>query len=389
MSRERYRKARFITLIGAASNVLQGIVKLVGGVLFNSDALIADGLHSFSDLLTDAMVVFASRFGSQAADEAHPYGHQRIETATTLLLSLILIVVGMGIGWHAFEEWSRHALDTPTLPALVIAVLSILLNEILFFTTLHVGKTIHSNLVKANAWHHRSDSASSIVVALGIIGSLLGHPYLDALAAMIVALLIIKMGVDYSWNSVKELIDTAVEPKAVQSIERAITKVSGVNKVHQLRTRSMGGSILVDVHILVSPFLSVSEGHYIAQHVHRVLLKKFPLIKDVTVHVDPEDDEYVQPSLHLPHRKAIEKKWLRPLQKAYPEIQSWVLHYLDGRLNIDLILETKHKTFDRLQDHCEQLVKKNPDIREIRLFTELPHLISRFPTGKTPVIRKR
>lgn len=368
MSIERYKKARFITLIGAASNVFQGIIKVAGGFLFNSDALIADGLHSFSDIVTDIMVVLASHYGSQAADEAHPYGHKRIETAATLLLSLLLIIVGVSIGWHAFEEWSRHSPNTPTSSALIIALLSIVLNEALFYTTLHVGKTIHSDLVKANAWHHRSDSASSVVVSLGILGSLLGYVYLDTFAAMIVALLIVKMGVDYSWNSVKELIDTAVDPKLVESIKRIITKAPGIKKVHQLRTRSMGGNILVDVHIQVAPYLSVSEGHYIAQHVHYVLLKKFPLVKDVTVHVDPEDDEHAQPSLRLPHRKEIEKKWLYPLQEAYPEIQTWVLHYLDGKVNIDFFLKPNPPHLKKLQHHCKQVLQDEPKIKSVRFY---------------------
>jgi cation diffusion facilitator family transporter len=368
MSEHRSVQAKKITFIGAAVNTLQGIIKVLGGLWFNSHALIADGFHSFSDLLTDLMVIFASHYGSQDPDETHPYGHQRIETATTLALSLLLIIAGFGIGWHAYDEWAHHVLEQPTYGALVIAALSICINEILFFITLKVGNKIRSELVKANAWHHRSDSASALVVCLGILGAMMGYPSLDAFAAMIVAVLIMKMGLEYAWNSVKELVDTAVPPEITRNIETVIASVPGVNKIHQLRTRSMGAHILVDVHILVSSYLSVSEGHYIAQHVHKVLMQSIPLIQDVTVHVDPEDDELYPPSVHLPNRTSLEKKWLIPLQQAFPIIQSWNLHYIGGQLIIDFYLTPTSEPLDELSNKCFNLFEHQPDIQTIRFY---------------------
>lgn len=212
----RYLQAKKITLIGAVVNAILGFIKLIGGLFFHSHALVADGIHSFSDLFTDLMVVFASKYGSQDADASHPYGHQRIETAATLLLALLLILAGAGIAWDSIHEIIRGSHDYPGWVTLPIALLSVFANEILFHWTYHVGKRIQSSLVIANAWHHRSDAASSIVVSLGLIGTLLGFIYLDAVAAVIVAFMIIKMGISYGWGSVKELIDTAVDSETLK-----------------------------------------------------------------------------------------------------------------------------------------------------------------------------
>ncbi len=374
MQHDRYWEAKKVTLIGALINALLGCIKLIGGVFFHSHALVADGVHSFSDLITDVMVLFASKYGSQAVDESHPYGHQRIETAATLFLSLVLIIAGTGIAWDSITEISNKSHTIPSSLSLPIAVLSILANEGLFHYTQRVGQRIKSDLIIANAWHHRSDAASSIVVLIGLLGSLAGFIYLDALAAVIVGLMIIQMGWSYGWNSVKELVDTAVDPDIIAKIETLILHVDGVARVHQLRSRSMGRDIFLDVHILVAPHISVSEGHFIAQHVRVALMTALEHVQDVTVHVDPEDDETSCPSLHLPNRKTLEKQILRPWQKEYPAIQSWVLHYLDGKLTIDVICD---KTFDawpalhkRIQKDLDQLLQ----INLVRVYTQLSQI---------------
>lgn len=333
---ERYNTAKKVTLIGALLNALLGFGKCIGGLFFHSHALLADGLHSFSDLLTDAMVVFASKYGSQHADDSHHYGHQRIETAATFFLAMLLIVTGLVIAWHSIDELIHHSQQTPKPWALSIALISILINEGLFHYTRFIGEKIKSDLLITNAWHHRSDAASSLVVLLGIIGSLLGYAYLDAVAAVIVGILIIHMGCTYGWESIKELVDTAVDAKQITHMEQVITAVHGVKKVHQLRTRSMGRDVFVDVHVIVSPFISVSEGHFIAQIVHRELIKNVNNVKDVTVHIDPEDDETATPSLNLSNRKTLETLFLNQWQEAYPALHSWLIHYLDGKITIDL-----------------------------------------------------
>ena len=365
---ERYSQAKKVTLIGALINALLGFIKLIGGIVLHSHALAADGVHSFSDLITDGMVLFASKYGSQDADDTHPYGHQRIETAATLLLALLLILVGAGIAWDSVNEIIHKSHDMPGWLTLPIATLSIIANEGLFHYTQRVGKRIHSELLLANAWHHRSDAASSIVVLLGLVGSLAGFIYLDALAAAIVGFLIIKMGWSYGWNSVKELVDTAVDPEMVKAIKKIIVHVDGVEKIHQLRTRMMGHDIFIDVHILVSPYISVSEGHFIAQHVHQALLDCVERVKDVTVHVDPEDDETTCPSLHLPSRVTLEHELFQPWRQDYPEIQSWILYYLDGTLTIDLICNQPLAEWQPLYNRIQTDLQLQPQITSVRLY---------------------
>lgn len=367
MSQERYEQAKKTTLIGAAVNALLGLIKVIGGFFFHSHALIADGVHSFSDLITDVMVVFASKYGSQDADLSHPYGHQRIETAATLLLALLLILAGAGIAWNSVDELLSGNLVKPSNLALAIAIVSILANEALFHYTFKVGERIQSPLVITNAWHHRSDAASSVVVAIGLLGSLFGFAYWDAFAAIIVGIMIIKMGVNYGWSSVKELVDTAVEPAMLAQIEAIIKSVDGVQKVHQLRSRSMGADILIDVHIIVSPFISVSEGHYIAQHVHRTLIQQLSAVKDVTVHVDPEDDELSCPSFPLPNRKTIEANLILAWQRDFPELLDWTLHYLDGKLIIDLYVKDFRQE-DALKQRVENDLQDNKEIYQVRYF---------------------
>lgn len=370
MEENRYQKAKSITLVGVIMSAFLAAIKLFGGVLSHSHALIADGIHSFADFLTDLMVVFASKYGSLDADATHPYGHQRIETAATLMLALLLCLAGAGIIWDAAHEISHAVSHKPGWLALPIALLSILVNEILFHLTYYVGKNIHSSLILANAWHHRSDAASSIIVALGLIGARLGFIYLDAVAALIVGLIIIKMGVNYAWNSVKELIDTAAEPELIKKIEDIIQSIPGVEKIHQLRSRFMGADLFVDVHILVSPYISVSEGHYIAQHVHRALTKELPCVKDVTVHVDPEDDEVHCPSLFLPNRKQLEENLILPWKENYPTLLEWIIHYLDGKMTIDLIFSEELLSWTIVCEQIQSDIASYPFEITLRFFNQ-------------------
>ncbi|MDF1826845.1 MAG: cation diffusion facilitator family transporter [Legionellaceae bacterium] len=359
----RYQQAKRVTMIGALINTLLGISKLFGGIGFHSSALVADGFHSLSDLLTDAMVLVASKYGSQEADESHPYGHQRIETAATYILAILLILTGSAITWDALRHLTQHQLDNPEWSTLPIAFLSIAANEALFWYTRHVGRAIQSDLVIANAWHHRSDAASSLIVFAGLIGSFAGYPALDGVAACVVGLLIIKMGVNYGWKSIKELIDTGVEAKLRLEIKQTIKNTYGVCKVHQLRSRLMGSDIFIDLHVQVDPMISVSEGHYIAQNVHQKLMENIPGVKDVTVHIDPEDDEIHKPSQHLPNREMLETMFIKPWQAQFPEIQTCLLHYLEGKLTIDLIgyitsekrKQLKHRVNDDLKQHPEPI----------------------------------
>lgn len=363
----RYLEAKKVTIIGAITNVFLGISKIVTGYLFHSHALVADGIHSFSDVLTDLMVVFASKFGSQDADISHPYGHQRIETAATFFLAFLLIITGSVIAWDAIDELLTATSTKPNWLALPVATLSIIVNEALFYYTHRIGKRIQSPLILANAWHHRSDSAAAFVVLIGLIGSLWGIVYLDAVAASIVGCIIIKMGWDYGWKSLKELVDTAVDPELLKTIEKTIESVSGIDKIHQLRSRMMGDDVFIDVHIQVAPYISVSEGHYIAQQVHHTLLTQIDRVKDVTVHVDPEDDEIAHPSINCPKRSQLEVEIIKPIRTHFPHLEFYTLHYLNGEIGLDMVFDVHFKDWDELHKMLTDMRLKHNAIKKIRL----------------------
>lgn len=338
---ERYREIRRVTLIGSAIDLLLAVLKLIFGYLANSQALIADGVHSLSDLATDFMVLFAAKHGSRDADETHPYGHGRFETLATVALGISLIVVAGGIAWDAIDRlFHPEELLQPGVWALAVAVLSVLSKEWIYHYTMHVAKKLKSGMLKANAWHSRTDAISSVVVVIGVGGTMAGLEYLDSVAAVLVGAMVAKIGWDLAWQSVHELVDTALDPERVELIRKEILSVGGVRELHMLRTRMMGGDALVDVHVIVDPKLSVSEGHYIGEKVRKRLIQEVEEVTDVMVHVDPEDDEQMKPSLGLPSRSWVRTR-LEELWQDQPlaqRIERIVLHYLDGKLDVEVCL---------------------------------------------------
>lgn len=340
-SEERYRAAHRVTLVGALVNLLLSVAKLVLGYVGHSQALIADGVHSLSDLATDALVLVASKHGSKEADDSHPYGHARIETAFTVALGAVLVLVALGISIDAAERlFHPDQLMSPGIVALAGALVSVLANEGLYRYTLHVAKKTRSNLLKANAWHHRSDAASSVVVIVGVLGTMAGLPYLDAIAAIGVALMIAKIGWDLAWHSLSELVDTALDAERVTAIEKVIAGVDGVRSMHGLRTRRMGPDALVDVHIIVDPKLSVSEGHHISETVRARVIREIDEVQDVLVHIDPEDDETTPVGTHLPSRHELLEQLQAHWKKipAASDIERVTLHYLDGKVSVDVFV---------------------------------------------------
>lgn len=366
----RYKSAVKVTLVAAAVNLLMGITKVIVGYIGHSQVLIADGMHSVSDLLTDALVLWGSRYSNIAADHDHPYGHGRIETAVTVLLAIVLIMLGtsiiFGATWQAFQGKLN---DDPSMSVLFIAILSVLSNEWLYRYTLKAANRIDSNMLRANAWHHRSDAASSIVAIIGIVGTMLGFTFLDAITATIVGGMIISMGWKLAWTSIQELIDSGLDANTVNAITRAVYQVPQVKAIHQLRTRSMGGKILVDFHLIVPSNISVSEGHYIGEQVHLVLLKEFKNIFDVIVHIDPEDDEQTRPSSHLPSRDDIVEKLKKRWKKLTiaVEIEKISLHYLAGQIDVEVYLSSKnYHSLQNIQELSKQLQSATNKIKEIR-----------------------
>lgn len=336
---ERYQATRNVTVIGAVVNLLLSIGKVVIGVVGGSPALVADGIHSLSDLLTDVMVVWAAKHGSKDADEDHPYGHGRIETVFTVGLGVVLLLVAGGILVDAVSRlFHPERLTHPGMAALVMAAISVVAKELLYHYTLRVARRIRSNLLKANAWHHRSDAISSIVVIVGIAGTMAGLPYLDAIAAIVVSMMIARIGWELGWSSVNELVDRGLDADRVEAIRRAILSVDGVLDIHMLRTRRMGGEALADVHILVPPRISVSEGHFISEAVRRHVIGEVDEVQDVLVHIDPEDDEQGSPSQQLPGRSRV-REVLEQAWQDIPEashVERMTLHYIGGKIAVDV-----------------------------------------------------
>ncbi|MEJ2691588.1 MAG: cation diffusion facilitator family transporter [Candidatus Thiodiazotropha sp.] len=337
----RYRVSRQSALVGAVVNSILALSKILFGWLGQSQSLVADGIHSFSDLLTDALVLFAARHAREAPDEDHPYGHARFETVGTLVLGGLLIVVGFGIIWDAGERlFAPDQLKHPAVFTLYVAAFSILANEGLFFYTRHLANKINSDLLRANAWHHRSDSVSSVVVLVGLGGTMAGLPYLDAIAAVLVGVMVAQIGWNLGWGAIQELADAGLEEEHLSKIREVINNVSGVNNVHMLRTRRLGGQALADVHVQVDPWLSVSEGHRIAEVVQLGLIDQVEMLEDVTVHIDPEDDEEGPSCERLPLRQKVEamlrERWSHIA--CFEQRRRLVLHYLSGQIDVELHL---------------------------------------------------
>ncbi len=337
----RYREMRKVTLIGSVIDLLLGVFKILVGWVASSQSLIADGVHSLSDLATDFVVLYAAKHGSREADEDHPYGHGRIETLATAGLGVALILVAIGIAWDAVSRlFEPERLFQPGIWALVVALLSVVLKEWIYRYTMRVAKRVRSTMLEANAWHSRSDAISSIVVVIGVGGTMLGLDYLDAIAAVGVAIMVAKIGWDLGWESLHELADRALEEERVAKIRKAILAVDGVRHLHLLRSRKVGHEAQVDVHVQVDPWLSVSEGHMIAIAVEEAAKASLDEVTDVTVHIDPEDDEEAPPCEGLPLRGQA----LGMLERAWKEAgcngrwERVQLHYIQGRIHVDLYL---------------------------------------------------
>ncbi|SFL30440.1 cation diffusion facilitator family transporter [Nitrosomonas aestuarii] len=336
----RYRGVRKVTLIGSVVDFLLGVAKIIAGWMANSQALIADGIHSFSDLLTDFFVLYAAKHAHKEADEEHPYGHGRIETLATVGLGIVLVGIACGIAYDSVHRLNEpEILLVPGGLALAVAVVSVVSKEWVYRYTVAAARRLRSDMLMANAWHSRSDAISSIVVVLGIAGTMYGYPYLDAVAAVVVAAMIAKIGFNLVRSSTRELIDTALDRDEVDAIRRHIFDVKGVRSVHMLRSRKSAGDAFVDVHIQVDPLVSVSEGHQIGDAVRRRLLDAVDVVSDVTVHIDPENDESGSPCHNLPHREKI----IEALKLCWPQIpasaiDAVTLHYLSGEIQIELDL---------------------------------------------------
>ena len=284
---ERAAAASRSTWVSVAVILLLTALQIVVGVLANSQGLIADGIHSLSDLVADFVVLFAGHHSRKDADDDHPYGHPRFETAASLVLGLLLLAVGVGMLWSAFRKLQApETIATVHSVALWVAAGALIAKETLFRYMLAVAKRVKSSMLVANAWHARSDAASSLVVGVGIVGNLAGYPMLDPIAALVVGLMVTRMGWGFAWDALHDLMDRAVDEQEVQAIRRTLLETPGVANVHDVRTRKMGDMIVVDAHIEVDAAITVEAGHDIAVVARQRVLQRHRVLNLMT-HVDP------------------------------------------------------------------------------------------------------
>lgn len=287
-SAERNRAANRSTWISVAVNVGLSSAQMAVGLFAHSQALVADGLHSLSDLLADFVVLIANKFSRDASDDDHHYGHYRYENAASLVIGLLLLAVAGAMLWAGVHKILRPADIAPAQAiALWTAGAALIAKEWLFRYMLAVARRVRSTLLVANAWHARSDAASSLVALAGIGGSLLGYPVLDPLAAIVVGLFVLRMGWKFTWDALHDLMDRAADDADNEAIRRIIRATDRVLGLHDMRTRRVGDMILVDVHLEVDGALSVRAGHDIALEARNAVLAQMPQVMNVMTHIDP------------------------------------------------------------------------------------------------------
>lgn len=286
---------RRVTLLGLAGNLALTALKGIFGVFGGSQALVADAVHSLSDMITDVVVVAGASFWTAPADEDHPYGHGRIETLITVFIGAALAVVGVMLGYQAISTIASADVHTPGWTALAVALLSIFSKEWLYRWTVKAGHRIRSSAVIANAWHHRSDAMSSVPVAIAVVGVHLrpDWQYLDHIGAIIVSIMILQAALSIMWPALRQLTDAGASEKEQTTLRALAVCTPGVRAIHALRARHVGPGLYVDLHVLVDPELTVRAGHDIARDVRKQLLRQADGVVDVLVHVEPYDDKHL------------------------------------------------------------------------------------------------
>ncbi len=363
----RFAAARKSTWVSIFVNLGLTVMQMLAGFFGKSQSLMADGLHSLADLLSDVLVLFANRHGNKHADANHPYGHARIETAASLILGASLAALGVGLLIAAGMRLQHPEQVQAVHPAtLWVAIVALAAKEGMFRYMLAVAQRVRSQMLVANAWHARSDAASSLVVIIGIVGNLLGYTFLDLVAAAVVGVMIAYMGIQFARDALLELVDTGLDEKEVRAIRNTLKAVPGVMGLHELRTRKMADNALVDAHIIVEPKISVSEGHYIAEAARTAVLKGHHVM-DVMVHIDSEDDAQAKPNAHLPQRHLLLAHLASRLGEDLPPSTRVVLHYLAGKVEAELLFDSP-VDLKTLQDKCAAITANDPYFRNILLF---------------------
>ena len=371
-----------VTWLGLAANLILAVAKGFIGIIANSSALIADSGHSFSDLLSDGITLWAVRMSGIPKDKNHPYGHGKFETVGTFIIALLLLFTGIGVAWHVFNK-----MDSPEVPgtiALWMAGIAIIVKEALFHVTRMVGKRTGSRILLANAWHHRSDAISSVAALVGIGGAQWGIPLMDPIAGVLVAGLIIKTGINIGYESIRELTDETVEEEVLSELEQIMSEIEGVDHFHEMRVRRMGTHLLVDLHIEVDSMMSISAAHQVAERVRLSILEKVSAVNEVLVHVDAEDDFFEEEgseaskNIVLMRPQSQIERDVKKVLNEIPEIQGIThiyCHYLNQKLTVqvNIILDTDMRIYDaqKIASAARQKIEQIKDIDAADLHLEL------------------
>jgi cation diffusion facilitator family transporter len=370
---DRHEEGRRITWVSVIVNVVLTAMQVVVGLAAHSQSLIADAMHTLSDIVADAFVLWASRKGAEAADDDHPYGHGRYETAASLVLGILLAATGTGILLAAADRLGSLGTAPPVgVAAMWAALITLAAKEGLFRYMLAIAERLRSPMLVANAWHARADALSSLVVAAGIGGALLGFTFADALAAIVVGAMIVRAGLRFAWDAMQELMDAGLAPEEVAAIRATIEATPGVVDLHELRTRRMAHQVLVDAHVQVHPRISVSEGHRIAETARARVLKAHDEVLDVLVHIDPEDD--LQPladRISIPPRETLLAHLADMLGTPLPTDEHVVLHYLGNRVEAEVFLDAAQVSnaegLARLQARIHDALTQDPWFASVSL----------------------
>jgi cation diffusion facilitator family transporter len=285
-------EVRKVTLLGMVVNIFLTVAKFIAGILGNSRALVADAIHSLSDLSTDIVILIGSHYWNLPPDVEHPYGHRRIETLISITIGLVLVSVGVLLAVEAIKALYENKFSSPTLIAAAMAFVSIVTKEWLYRYTLSVGKRIKSSATIANAWHHRSDALSSIPVLVAILVSY-AFPqlfFLDAVGAVLVSVFILQAAFNIAWPGISEIIDKGASKEIDTQLINMALAVPKVKSVHNLRTRYSGGLLCVDMHIVLTPSITLHNAHLIGNRVRDSFLASDLDILEVLIHLDPHDD---------------------------------------------------------------------------------------------------
>lgn len=286
---ERYKEGQKVLILSILLNIGLTILKILVGIIGNSQAILADGIHTMTDAASSIGLILGLHMAAKPEDKDHPYGHEKAESISTFLLSIILIAVGLNLAYGAIMTLIKGTDSIPSIWAIYAAGISIVVKEIQFQISYKKGKQINSDALIADAWHHRSDALSSIGALFGVIGARMGYPIADPIAGGLVSVIVIKVGLEIFFKTYNELMDMSIEEEKLVNISNKIIEYSKVSQLREIKARKHGSVVYVDVIITVKPEITVCEGHKIAEDVENIIYGQIDNIKDIMVHVEPNN----------------------------------------------------------------------------------------------------